>query len=71
MQIIELKIEGMSCANCVAHVTKTLQGVPGVRSADVQLEAGRALVQHENADVPAMLAALDEAGYEAQALVSA
>ena len=71
MQNIELKIEGMSCAHCVAHVTKALQAVPGVRSADVQLEAGRALVQHENADVPAMLAALDEAGYEAQALVSA
>ena len=66
MQNTELKIEGMSCENCVAHVTKTLQSVPGVQSANVQLAAGRAQVQHENADVPAMLAAIDEAGYEAE-----
>ncbi len=71
MQNTELKIEGMSCANCVAHVTKTLQALPGVQSADVQLEAGHALVQHENADVPAMLEALDDAGYEAQVLGAA
>ncbi len=66
MQNTELKIEGMSCQNCVAHVTKALQAVPSVQSAEVQLEAGRALVQHENADVPAMLGAIDDAGYEAE-----
>ncbi len=66
MQQTELKIEGMSCENCVAHVTKALQAVPGVQSAEVQLEAGRAHVRHENADVPAMLAAIDDAGYEAE-----
>ena len=66
MQKTELKIEGMTCAHCVSHVTKALQGVPGVQSAAVQLEAGRALVQHANADVSAMIAAIDEAGYEAE-----
>ena len=71
MQKTELKIEGMTCAHCVAHVTKTLQSLPGVQSANVQLEAGRALVQHENADIPAMLAALDEAGYETEVLGAA
>jgi copper chaperone CopZ len=62
----ELKINGMSCGHCVAHVTKALQEVPGVQSADVKLEEGSALVQHHNADVQAMLTAVDDAGFEAE-----
>jgi copper chaperone CopZ len=62
----ELKIKGMTCGHCVAHVTKTLQEVPGVQSADVKLEEGSAVVQHQNADVQAMLTAVDDAGFEAE-----
>jgi len=62
----ELKIKGMSCGHCVAHVTKALQEVPGVQSADVKLEQSSALVRHQNADLQAMLAAVDDAGYEAE-----
>lgn len=66
MNNTELKIVGMSCGNCVAHVTQALKEVPGVQNAEVKLEAGRATVQHENADVQAMIAAVDDAGYEAE-----
>ena len=68
MNNTELKITGMSCGHCVAHVTQVLKDVPGVQNAEVKLEAGRATVQHENADVQAMLAAVDDAGYEAEVL---
>jgi len=66
MQSTELKITGMSCQHCVQHVTKALAAVPGVREADVQLAENRALVSHENADAAALLAAVEEAGYEAE-----
>ena len=62
--VTELKIEGMSCAHCVASVEKALQSVPGVQAAQVELESGRATVQG-NAEQAAMLAAVAEEGYTA------
>ncbi len=67
MQTTELKVEGMMCEACVGHVSKALQGVPGVRDVDVDLAAGRATVQHEGAQIPALIEAVDEEGYQAQA----
>ena len=39
-----LKIEGMMCKHCVAHVTKALADVQGVESVEVSLENGTATV---------------------------
>ena len=61
----ELKINGMSCAACVAHVEKSLEAVSGVRRVEVELQPGRALVQHEGADVEELKRAVAAAGYEA------
>lgn len=66
MQITELKIDGMMCDACVAHVTRALQSVGGVQSAEVKLP-GSARVQHENASLEAMKSAVQEEGYEAHA----
>ncbi|KVD59488.1 copper-transporting ATPase [Burkholderia ubonensis] len=41
---IELEIEGMTCASCVARVEKALAGVPGVTRASVNLATERATV---------------------------
>lgn len=63
-----LAVEGMSCGNCARHVTEALQGVPGVRLATVNLDSHRATVRWEpgaNADVAALVRAVQEAGYEA------
>ncbi len=68
METTELKVEGMMCEACVGHVTKALQGVPGVRTVNVDLAAKRATVQHEGAETPALMAAVDEEGYQAQAV---
>jgi len=60
-----LKIEGMSCKMCVGHVRRAIESIEGVTSATVDLESTSAIVDHENADLPAIIAALDEEGYKA------
>ncbi|MGD0260029.1 MAG: cation-translocating P-type ATPase [Verrucomicrobiota bacterium] len=64
----ELAIRGMTCPNCARHVTEALQNVPGVRSATVRLEANQATVRWASVaerDVPALIRAVEEAGYGA------
>ena len=59
-----LKIEGMMCKHCQAHVDKALNGLEGV-TASVDLEAGTAAVECAEGVTDAMLkAAVEEAGYE-------
>jgi heavy metal translocating P-type ATPase len=58
-----LNIQGMMCQHCVAHVTKALQGVPGVETVDVSLEQNQAAVTG-SADPAALTAAVVDAGYE-------
>lgn len=38
---------GMSCAGCVAHATKALESLPGVRSASVNLASSSALIEYD------------------------
>ena len=58
-----LKVEGMMCAHCKAHVEKALMGVPGVESAVADVEAKTATVTG-SADMEAMKKAVADAGYE-------
>lgn len=61
-----LKVTGMTCGHCVAAVTKALEAIPGVEKADVSLEKAQAVVSGE-ADQQAMIDAVKEEGYEAEA----
>lgn len=61
-----LKVDGMTCMHCVGAVKKALEQVPGVEAAEVSLEKGQAVVTGE-ADVQAMVAAVKEEGYSAEA----
>ena len=62
-----LKVEGMMCEHCVAHVTQALQDVKGVKDVKVDLDAGTAdldtslFVKNE-----ALINAVKNAGYEAR-----
>jgi Cu+-exporting ATPase len=72
--VTELLVTGMNCNNCARHVTEAIQSVPGVRSASVMLDAGRASVRwtaDTSTDVPAVIAAVQEAGYKAQPVETA
>lgn len=62
----QLQISGMTCGHCVQGVTTSLQNVPGVQLAVIDLASGQALIQHdENADPHAMIAAVEEEGHSA------
>jgi Cu+-exporting ATPase len=65
-----LGITGMSCGNCVKHVTAALRAVPGVTAASVDLAANRAVITHDpsTAPVAALIAAVAAAGYDAAAI---
>jgi Cu+-exporting ATPase len=63
----ELRIDGMTCATCVARVEKALKSVPGVLEANVNLATSTAHVSRLSgtAPTPALLNAVQRAGYEA------
>jgi Cd2+/Zn2+-exporting ATPase/Cu+-exporting ATPase len=62
---IEIPIQGMDCAECVMHVEHALQGVAGVRAAQVYLISEKAVIQAENTiDLQAINIAVLAAGYK-------
>ena len=69
-QSMQLRIGDMTCASCVARVEKALRQVPGVLSAEVNLalETAEITVAGGAATLPQLIAAVDKAGYRAQAL---
>lgn len=64
--VIELNVTGMTCDHCVHAVTNALQDVAGVSKAIVSLDEKSARVEVDGVvDVAAMIAAIEEEGYEA------
>lgn len=60
-----LIITGMTCNHCVMKAKKALEAVDGVDSAEVVLEPGSAVVIG-SADTEKLIAAVVEAGYQAE-----
>lgn len=59
-----VKIEGMMCPHCEAHVKKALEALGGVTVAEVSHEKGTAIVSMtENVDNAAITTAVTDAGY--------
>jgi copper chaperone CopZ len=44
-----LQVEGLLCSVCAARVQAALESMPGVRKAQVDLNAGSATVEHDRA----------------------
>jgi Cu+-exporting ATPase len=66
---VDLRIEGMTCASCVARVEKALTRVPGVASASVNLATEMAQVRLAGrVDTASLIAAVEAAGYGARPL---
>ena len=66
--LVELPVEGMTCASCVGRVERALKKVPGVRDAVVNLATEKASLSLDDpaqtrAVVPAAIAAVEKAGY--------
>src|SRR6478735_3319360 len=66
--VTTLGVTGMTCGNCVAHVTKDLEAVAGVENVSVELRVGGAsevtVFSDDPLDEAALREAVDEAGYE-------
>ena len=64
MKKATLKVDGMMCMHCVAHVKKALEAIDGVTSAEVSLEQKSAVVYSDVKIDPAVLKkAVEDAGY--------
>jgi P-type Cu+ transporter len=62
---LTFKVDGMTCASCVARVEKALKAVPGVESASVNLATEKAAVRaRSNVTFDVLSAAVEKAGYD-------
>jgi P-type Cu+ transporter len=66
MKNLTLDVEGMTCASCVSHVQKALQGVKGVQEATVNLATEQATVRFDPAlvELQNLSTVVHDAGYE-------
>lgn len=63
----KIKIEGMSCMHCVAHVKEALEELKGIETAEVLLDQNCALITGDVSE-EAIKEAIDEAGYDVIAI---
>ena len=64
MKTTTFTVTGMTCDNCVHHVTEAVKGIAGVTDAQVSLADKSATVQGDF-DEAKIIAAIEEEGYEA------
>ena len=57
-----ISVTGMGCEGCAAKVKKALEAVPGVKSAEVELAAKRAVVEVEGVADQILLDAVNAIG---------
>jgi mercuric ion transport protein len=66
---ITLKIEGMTCEACAAHLERALAEVPGVKAASVSYAKGEAILTIDPASPPTradLIKTVEEAGYRVE-----
>ena len=63
-QKLIFNVTGMTCDNCVHHVTEAIKSVPGVTATQVSLADKTAEVEGDF-DVKKIIEAVEEEGYEA------
>ena len=66
MKTMTFDVKGMTCDNCVHHVTEAINGVDGVKATEVSLATNTAKVDGDF-EAAAVNAAVEEEGYEASA----
>ncbi len=72
METINLKLQGMSCASCANTIEKSLSRVSGVTTCNVNFALSQATVEYQSqhTDVERLIAAVVDAGYQAQPVTS-
>jgi len=69
---IDIPVEGMHCASCAMNIERRLNREPGVVSANVNYANQVATIEYDEGqkDVAALVAAIQDAGYEVSALTT-
>jgi copper chaperone len=67
MSTLTYSVPAVSCAHCQAAITDEVSTVAGVESVEVDLDTKTVTVTGEPLDEQAIIAAIDEAGYEVAA----
>ena len=67
-ETVNLDVRGMHCEKCVARVKDALENVEGVTGADVRLDDNAATVEGHGFDSAALVAAIEEVGFEASVI---
>lgn len=66
MSTTEYQVTGMTCSHCEMAIRDEVSRIPGVEGIDVSAQSGKLVVQSSApVDEGAVLAAVDEAGYQA------
>ena len=63
---VTYSVSGMSCDHCRVAITSEVSAVAGVDAVDVDLESKLVCISGDDLDGDALVAAIDEAGYEAR-----
>ena len=66
---LELAIDGITCAHCVATVTRALKECHGVESVQIDLASGRAVILGDGVKSHGLVAAVESVGYKARSVV--
>lgn len=59
----------MTCAGCAATVQRSIEAIPGVKGASVNVTEGRAAVFGDHLDASAIVEAVRASGYEAEPII--
>jgi copper chaperone CopZ len=70
MSEITYSVPGMHCGHCERAVSEELRRVNGVESVRVDLDTKFVSVRGANLDDAALVAAIDEAGYDAERIAA-
>jgi copper chaperone CopZ len=71
MQALQLKIDGMTCGHCVARIERTLGKMEDVVLGKVLIGHAELFYDPARTSVARILAAIDDAGYDAQVVNAA
>lgn len=61
---LTLKVPGMTCGHCQSAVSSAVGALEGVRSVTVDLDTKIVVVDGEQLDRAAVVAAIDDAGFD-------
>lgn len=66
MEVLNLKVEGMTCQHCVKSVKSSITALPGIKNIDVSLSENKVTLEFDSGKVSLekIISAITEEGYK-------